>query len=40
MANYTSKIKEMCDLLGSINVMVEEDDLVQVHHRGLAQKSR
>ena len=37
VADYTSKIKEICDLLGSINVTTEEDE-VQVCLGDLAQK--
>ena len=29
MADYTSMIKEVCDFLASINVNVEEDEMVQ-----------
>ena len=37
MSNYTSKIKGIGDALGSINVMVEEDELVQICFESLAQ---
>ena len=37
MTDYTSKIKEICDMLGSINVMIDEDEMVQVYLEGLAQ---
>ena len=30
VANYTTHIKEICDSLASINVTIEEDDMVQV----------
>ena len=29
VANYTSRIKDICDSLGSINVMVDEDEMVK-----------
>ena len=35
--DYTTKIKEICDALRSINVMVEEDEMVQIYLDGLAQ---
>ena len=38
VVDYTSKIKEIHDSLGSINVKVEENEMVQVCLRGLAQK--
>ena len=38
MADYTSKIKEIYDSLSSINVTVEEDEMVQVCLGGLASK--
>ena len=34
MAYYTSKIKEICDSLNSINVMLKEDGMVQIYLRG------
>ena len=34
VANYTSKIKEICDSLNSINVMLKEDGMVQIYLRG------
>ena len=36
VAEYTSKIKEICDSLGSINGTVEEDEMLQVYLGGLA----
>ena len=30
VADYTSKVKEICDSLASVNVNVEEDEMVQV----------
>ena len=38
MTNYTTKIKEICDVLKSINVMVDEDEIVQICLGGLAQR--
>ena len=35
--DYNTKIKEICDALGSINVMVDEDEMVQICLGGLAQ---
>ena len=37
VTNYTTKIKEICDVLGSINVMVDEDEMVQILLDGLTQ---
>ena len=34
--NYTLKIKELCDSLGSINVNIDNDKMVQVCLGGLA----
>ena len=31
VTDYTTKIKEICDVLGSINVMVEEEEMVQIY---------
>ena len=28
MANYTTRIKEICDSLASINMTIEEDEMV------------
>ena len=39
MTDYTSKIKEICDALGSIDVTVEEDEMIQICLGGLSQKS-
>mgnify|MGYP002776969790 CR=1 FL=1 len=36
--DYTTKIKEICDALRSINVTVEEDKMVQICLGGLAQR--
>ena len=36
--DYTVKIKSICDSLGSINVNVDEDEMVQVCLGGLAQR--
>ena len=38
MADYTSHIKEICDSLASINVTIEEDDMVYVCLGGFALK--
>ena len=38
MTDYTMKIKEMCDALGSINVTVDEDEMIQICFGGLAQR--
>ena len=36
MTDYTTKIKEICDALGSISVTVDEDEMVQIYLGGLA----
>jgi hypothetical protein len=33
VANYTSKIKEIDDAMGSIDIIVEEDEMVPRHQR-------
>ena len=38
VANYTSKIKDICDSLASIDVNVEEGEIVQIYLGGLAPK--
>mgnify|MGYP002776862696 CR=1 FL=1 len=38
VADYTSKRKEICDTLGSIKVMVDKDEMVQVYLGSLAQR--
>ena len=38
MADYTSKIKDICDSLASIDVNVEEGEMVQICLGGLASK--
>ena len=38
VADYTSKIKDICDSLASIEVNIEESEMVQVCLRGLASK--
>ena len=38
VANYTARIKDICNSLASINVTVEEDKMVQVCLGGLASK--
>ena len=40
MADYTSKIKDICDSLASIDVNVKEGEMVQICLRGLASKFR
>ena len=30
IGNYTLKVKEMCDSLGSINFNIDDDELVQI----------
>ena len=36
VVDYTSRIKDICDSLASINVTVDEDEMVQVCLEGLA----
>ena len=38
VTDYTAKIKSICDSLGSINVNVDEDEMVQVCLGGLPQQ--
>ena len=38
VADYTSKIKDICDSLASIEVNIEESEMVQICLRGLALK--
>ena len=38
MTDYTTKMKEIFDALGSINVSVEEEEMVQICLGGLAQR--
>ena len=38
VTDYTTKIKEICDALGSINMTVDEDEMVQICLGGLAQR--
>ena len=38
VADYTSKIKHICDSLASIEVNIEESEMVQICLRGLAPK--
>ena len=38
VSDYTSNIKEICDFLTSVDVNVEEDQMVQVCIGGLASK--
>ena len=37
VSDYTAKIKSICDSLGSININVDKDEMVQVCLGGLAQ---
>ena len=36
--DYTMKVKQICDALGSTNVMVDEDEMVLICLGGLAQR--
>ena len=36
VTDYTNKVKEICDALGSINVTVDADEMVQICLDGLA----
>ena len=36
IGNYTLKIKELCDALGSINVSIDDKEMVQICLGGLA----
>ena len=36
ITSYTLKIKELCDALGSINVVIDDDKMVQICLGGLA----
>ena len=38
VSDYTAKIKSICDSLGSININIDEDEMVQVCLGGLAQR--
>ena len=38
ITDYTTKVKEIFDTLGSINVTVDEDEMVQIYLGGLAQR--
>ena len=38
IGNYTLKIKELCDSLGSINVNIDDDEMVQICLGGLAPR--
>ena len=37
---YTLKIKELCDAIGSINVSIDGDEMVQICFNELAQTIR
>ena len=38
VSDYTAKIKSICDSLGSININVDEDEMVQVWLGDLSQR--
>ena len=38
VTDYTTKINEICNVLGSINVTVDKDEMVQICLSGLAQR--
>ena len=38
MTDYTLRIKDLCDSLGSINVAVDDDEMVHIYLGGLARK--
>ena len=38
ITSYTLKIKELCDALGSINVVIDNDEMVQIFLGGLAPR--
>ena len=38
ITNYTLKIKELCDALGSINVVIDDDEMVRICLEGLAPR--
>ena len=38
VTDFTTNIKEMCDTLGSMNVMVDEDEMVEICLGGIAQR--
>ena len=38
VSDYTAKIKSICDLLCSININIDEDEMVQVCLGGLTQQ--
>ena len=38
IGNYTLKIKELCDALGSINVSIDDEEMVQICLGGLAPR--
>ena len=40
VTEYTTKVKGICDALGSINVTVDEDEMAQICLVGLAQRYR
>ena len=40
VANYTSKIKDICDSLASIKVNIEESEMVQIYLRGFGVEVR
>ena len=38
VTDYNTKIKEICDALGSIDVRVDEDEMVHICLSGLSQR--
>ena len=38
IGSYTFKIKELCDSLGSINVNIDDDEMVQICLSGFAPR--
>ena len=38
IGSYTLKIKELCDSLGSINVNIDDDEMMQICLDGLASR--
>ena len=38
VTDYTTKVKEICDALGSINVTLDEEEMIQICLSGLAQR--
>ena len=38
VTSYTLTIKELCDALGSINIIIDNDEMVQIYLVGLAPR--